>query len=227
MNNIKQYEDLIDRYKKFLEDWYKKDIAEASRFNLFSILKINWKEVLVHTPFLAELLNPHGTHSQGALFYKEFIRITLPKKDHLIFENIDTKCLYVKDEERIKNGCIDIFIHHKDKLNSFIIVIENKIYAGDQYEQIKKYYDHARINFGITPDRIRILYLKPFEALPSDESIEKAEKEKLIKDGILIPISYYTHIINWLKQCEKEVHADVVNMSIKQYLLTLESICYE
>ncbi len=123
MEKFKACNDLIIRYRKFLEDWYKNDETEASRFNLFSILKIDWKEALVHTPFLAELLNPQGTHSQGDLFYKEFIRTVLPKKDQAIFENINAKYLYIKAEEGIKNGYIDIFIHHKDKANPFVIIM--------------------------------------------------------------------------------------------------------
>ena len=225
--NLQPYNDLITRYRDFLQTWYKNDQTEASRFNLFSILKISWKEALVHTPFLAELLNPQGTHSQGALFYKEFIRTVLPKKDQAIFGNVNTKYLYIKDEEGIKNGYIDIFIHHKDKVNPFVFIIENKILAGDQEKQLSRYYEFLKRMPGINPDKMRILYLLPIEGLPSEQSIKKELREKLIETGVLITISYQHHIINWLRRCNELVKAPKVNFSLTQYLLTLESICNE
>lgn len=223
--HIKPYNDLIARYRDFLQMWYKNDQSEASRFNLFSILRIDWMERRVHTPFLTELLNPQGTHSQGALFYKEFIRTVLPNQE--IFENINTKYLYVKDEEGIKNGYIDIFINHKDKVNPFIIIIENKILAVDQEKQLSRYYENLKRRPGIDSDRMRILYLSPIEGLPSEHSIEKELREELREKGILIIISYRDHIIKWLRCCNELVKAPKVHSSITQYLLTLESICNE
>src|SRR4051794_4091616 len=46
----------------------------ASDYNLFSILKLNFSEVRLHTPILANLLDPAGSHAQGLLFYKDFVR---------------------------------------------------------------------------------------------------------------------------------------------------------
>lgn len=227
MEKVEACNDLIIRYRNFLEDWHKTDETEASRFNLFSILKIDWKEALVHTPFLAELLNPQGAHSQGELFYKEFIRTVLPKKEQAVFENINAKYLYINTEEGIKNGYIDIFIHHNDKANPFVIIIENKIFAGDQDNQLSRYYEHLKGMPGINSDKIRILYLSPIEKLPSEQSIEIELRKKLKEIGVLVTISYRHHIINWLSSCNKLVKAPKVNFSLTQYLLTLESICNE
>lgn len=225
--SIQSYNDLITRYKDFLQTWYKNDQTEASRFNLFSILKIKWKEAQVHTPFLTELLNPQGTHSQGSLFYKEFIRVVLPKKDQEIFKNVNTKYLYIKDEEGIKNGYIDIFIYHKDKVNPFVLIIENKILAGDQEKQLSRYYKFLKGMPGIDRNRMRILYLLPIEDLPSEQSIEKELRQELKEKGVLITISYQHDIINWLRHCIELVKAPKVLSSLTQYLLTLESICNE
>lgn len=223
--SIQPYNNLVTRYRDFLQTWYKNDKTEASRFNLFSILKINWKEALVHTPFLAELLNPQGTHSQGDLFYKEFIRTVLPNQKK--FEDINTKYLYVKDEEGIKNGFIDIYIHHKNKANPFIIIIENKILAGDQENQLRRYYEFLKERPGINSDNMRILYLLPIEGLPSELSIERKLREELEQKGVFITISYQNEIINWLNHCIELVKAPKVHSSLTQYLLTLESICNE
>lgn len=223
----KPYNIFFDRYRDFLKEWYLQDKAIATRFNLFSILKINWKEALVHTPFLAHLLNPQESHSQGDLFYKEFIKTVLPEKHQTIFLDITQEHLYIKDEEGTGNGQIDIFIHHKDKKNPFAIIIENKIFAGDQYQQLKRYYDHTIKNLGISPEKIKLLYLTPIESMPSDESLEKELKQQLIKEGGLISISYQYHIIQWLRNCQKTIEAPAVQYSLQQYILTLESLCYE
>ena len=221
------YDATVNRYRNFLKEWHLQDKGIASRFNLFSILKINWKEALVHTPFLAHLLNPQESHSQGDLFYKEFIRTVLSEKAQSIFLNITQEHLYIKDEEWIGNGQIDIFIHHKDKENPFVIIIENKIFAGDQYLQLKRYYEYATKNLRISPDRVKLFYLTPIESTPPDESIEKELKKGLINKGILVPISYEYHIIKWLKSCQLIIEALVVQHSLKQYILTLESFSYE
>ncbi|MGI8584519.1 MAG: PD-(D/E)XK nuclease family protein [Chitinophagaceae bacterium] len=224
--DIKAYSDLIKRYKNFLDDWYNKDQSEASRFNLFSILKVNWMEALLHTPFLTELLNPQGTHSQGDLFYKEFIRTILPEKDHKVFGNIDTRYLYIKDEEAIKNGFVDIYIHHKDKLNPFLIIIENKILAGDGDKQLTKYYEYSKAKIK-TSEKIRLIYLRLQECMPTEISMDQTQQNELKENGQLIIISYKKEITNWLKRCMDLVKAPKIKYSIAQYLLTLETICDE
>lgn len=223
---LQRYSKLIKDYKIFLDDWYKKDQSEASRFNLFSILKVNWLEAKLHTPFLTELLNPQGTHSQGDLFYKEFIRIVLPENDQKVFGNINTRNFYIKDEEAIKNGFIDIYIHHKDDKNPFMIILENKILAGDQDKQLTRYYEHAKEKLK-SAETIRLVYLTLDEYTPTEISMEESQQNELIEKGQLIIISYKKEITAWLKNCMDLVKSPKIKYSISQYLITLETICNE
>lgn len=47
------------------------DIAEVTgeNFNIFNVLKISRRETVLHTPLIAELLNPYGSHGQGNVFF--------------------------------------------------------------------------------------------------------------------------------------------------------------
>ena len=43
-------------------------------FNIFNVLKIGGNEVRLHSAFLAELLNPEGSHGLGNIFLVEFLK---------------------------------------------------------------------------------------------------------------------------------------------------------
>ena len=63
-------------------------IAEITgeNFNVFRVQKMDTKEVQLHTAFLAELLNPSGSHGQGSIFLDLFIK-TLNEVEHKDLEN--------------------------------------------------------------------------------------------------------------------------------------------
>src|SRR5665213_375123 len=45
----------------------------GEHFNIFQILGIGHREVTTHSPILAELLNPKGSHGQGSAFLRLFL----------------------------------------------------------------------------------------------------------------------------------------------------------
>lgn len=58
LNEVKP---IVEENKKCrIEKWKNGDF-----FNIFSILKMETDEVKTHSAFLAELLNPKGSHGQG------------------------------------------------------------------------------------------------------------------------------------------------------------------
>ena len=83
-----------------------KSIADVTgeNFNLFRLLKIEASEVRTHSAFIAELLNPQGSHGQGDAFLKCFIQIF----EIHGFENFVKIDAVVKVEEVGKYGRIDI-----------------------------------------------------------------------------------------------------------------------
>ena len=170
-----------------------KDLAyiSGSDFNIFRTINVTSDEVK-HSAFLAELLNPKGTHGQKDIFLKLFVQ-------KFNVENFNCETAYVKVEKSIGSvtekdgGRIDIFI---DDQKGNHIIIENKIYANDQYNQLIRYFNFSSKN---------VFYL----TLDGRESTAKSSKDEL--NGINLEngkhyqsISYKTDIIQWLESCQKE-----------------------
>jgi hypothetical protein len=124
--------------------------ATGEHFNIFQILRVGHLEVKTHSPILGELLNPKGRHGQGAAFLRLFLA-------RFEVREFDTETATVKLEYHVgqitekSGGRIDIVV--KDSKGA-AIVIENKIYAGDQDNQMMRYrevYPHAEL-FYLTLD---------------------------------------------------------------------------
>lgn len=207
MQNLLQHVSIIS--KKY------DDIAKITgeNFNVFSIMSMESNERYTHSAFLGELLNPKGSHSQGSVFLKLFFNeiITLNEIENFDFENakvILEEHIGLIDEEYSKGGFIDIVI----KDNNNVIVIENKIYAGDQKNQLLRYKKHYK--------NCKMFYLNLFGEEPSKESSGNLESGH---DFYII--SYYSEIINWLRKCHKEtVEQPIIRETIKQYLYLIKKL---
>ena len=173
-------------------------------FNIFSILRIKRKEVKTHTPILAELLDPHGLHRQRAAFLKLFLEICVKqvelsnKQQETAFYN-KPESFRVRSEERPDQAQFDILL---EKEREACIVIENKIDAKDQYNQLNRLYQDARKRF--SDSQIKLIYLTLDGSPPSEKSLKAKNglgNDLSIDDVILV--SYREHIINWLEECMK------------------------
>ena len=72
---------LLNHAKVIVEQQEEKRKADASKFNIFSITGVKYKELPICS-FLRELLDPKGSHGQGDVFLASFIRQVL-KQDNL------------------------------------------------------------------------------------------------------------------------------------------------
>ncbi len=105
-------------------------------FNIFEILNVQFLEVQTHSAFITELLSPKGKHNKGALFLEIFIKkLKIPKIDATFCEVL--KEYHIPNMHKESWGRIDIFI--QDIVNNVNIIIENKIYANEQHEQLNRY----------------------------------------------------------------------------------------
>ncbi len=155
--------------------------ATGGRFNMFRVCGVNHYEN-THSAILAELLNPNGTHGLKSKLLECFIE-TLG--DYFTIEKFDCDKSRVHTERSTEEGRIDILI--EDNQNKSII-IENKIYANDQPEQLKRYNRYAQTY----KNGYQILYL----TLLGDNASEQSG------GGIsYLSISYKENIINWLEKC--------------------------
>lgn len=179
-------------------------VKKKDSFNIFKVIRKGHEEVSLHSKFLFELLSPEGSHHKKDLFLKLFI-------NQLGF-NFNLKNVTVGLE--VEN--IDLLIKNKSQA----IIIENKIYAGDQPEQLSRYYEiikDKRIN------DIYIVYLSLNGKPPSTQSIEGIPKD-FIKDR-LFNKSYNQFINTWLSKCVKEsATAPALRETIIQYQHLLKQL---
>src|SRR5688500_17218697 len=74
----------------------------GENFNIFRILKVDSNEVRTHSAFLAELLNPKGSHGQKDVFLKLFIEY-FNIKEIDVTKIIEAEVLIEEDIGKLKN----------------------------------------------------------------------------------------------------------------------------
>lgn len=197
---------LLEIIKPILTERNRLIAERGENFNVFSILGVAHYENGTHSAFLAELLNPTGTHDQGSLFLKLFL-------DTVDYNKLDINTTKVKVEHHISfktadtGGRIDIYLKD-NKGNS--ICIENKIYAADQEAQVLRYCNHNQ-------GKNRVYYL----TLDGKEAPIHS-KAHLIENEDYYPISYKTEVLEWLQKCVDAVEQiPNIRETIKQYILLI------
>jgi len=70
---MKNIQDLLRKTSEIVKTHEKIASDTGEKFNMFTITKIERKEVNTHSAMIAELLNPCGLHGQGDIFLKKFI----------------------------------------------------------------------------------------------------------------------------------------------------------
>ncbi|MCG7588761.1 PD-(D/E)XK nuclease family protein, partial [Photobacterium sp. OFAV2-7] len=177
---------LLHRTHLMLEQYQRFSNQQGERFNIFSILRMERKEVETHSRFIYELLSPHGSHGMGTTFLEMFI------SDVLCLEYQQGK-LAVKREDGTDEGRrIDFTIESADSM----IGIEMKIDAADQRNQLHDYY--IELNKRAPNKKIHLFYLTLFGTQPSTGSLNGLADDKYEL------IAFNSHIVDWLTACIKE-----------------------
>ena len=182
----------------------------GENFNIFNVLGLTSDETRTHSAFIAELLNPNGSHGLGDQFLRSFVDTI----DGLRSWNFDTKSAKVykelsiggKNEDCSEGGRIDIAVMSNGKA----IIIENKIYAGDQEKQLLRYYNYGTTNCS---NGFRLLYL----TLNGDDASEYS-REKLVVNEDYYTVAYNHEIYDWLQRCiEFSARHSLVRETLIQY----------
>lgn len=216
-------EKLLNQVRVYVNE-DKQHRAEAFRrgecYNVFNVLGVDNME-LSHSAFLATLLDPDGSHGMQDAFLKAFIDTiahggTKPE--------LDTAHAKVYTEYNIGNitettgGRIDILITDRSETGSgkaggHAIIIENKIWAADQPNQLVRYHNFA--------PKATLLYL----TLNGDEPSAQSRGTLNAQDGGYQCISYRSDIIDWLRQCAQlSFDKPRVRETILQYINLLQQL---
>lgn len=204
---LAQISEVGERYEQLARE-------TGENFNIFRLLKVETKEVRLHSSLLAELLSPQGTHGQGDLFLRLFLssltRSEIPATPFLVQSaTVEVeKYTGILNEDCTGGGRIDIIL---TDLAGKRIIIENKIYAQDQPKQLVRYrnYDKDALLLYLTLDG-------------SNASAVSKGKLHVGKDYYLI--SYHKTILRWLRACEKEVLLPIVKETLRQYRILIEQL---
>lgn len=187
-----------------VENKYKNLLKAASdeSFNIFKICGVNHYENS-HSSIIAELLNNNGSHNFKNKFLEEFILVLKNKKLFDYGFDFSFKNVNVHTEYPTKDGRIDILIRNDYQC----IIIENKIYASDQFEQLKRYDLFGRENY---VNQYQLIYLTLWGNEADDQSGGGVNYKK---------ISYQETIIEWLERCvEVSARSPIIRETIIQYI---------
>ena len=200
----------------------------------YSVLEtaIKGNEEMMHSSVIASLLDTRGSHGQKCRFLELFLGC-LPER----FKSFDasgarTACeRHIGEKTEYSGGRVDICIENS---NGQMIVIENKIFAGDQEHQILRYVEFLRgrprnrggVKFLRGRPRNRggvkfpVLYLTPDGHSPSDDSTQADGMQ--CKCGVdYVCISYKDVIVPWLDKCINEMQE---KPHLKEHLTTYRDI---
>jgi len=214
----RQTQGLLFEVSKAFEVFQQRQRVSAERgdgFNVFSLCGVDHYETM-HSKILAEFLSPGGSHGQKAgflkLFCDQFSSHDSIFRGEFVGEYTDAATVSTEVAGYVSGASIGRFdILIEDASTKSVMIIENKIFAVEQPEQLKRYsaWLNERKEKGW---RTTLLFLTP-----------DGRDGELEGDGY-VRASYGRHIVQWLRQCQSLVR-DVphVRETIGQYAKHIEN----
>ena len=198
---------MSEAHRKLLADaarlYERHEAGRPDSFNVFSVLRSESDEVNLHTRFLAALLDHRKPGEAQRKNLHEFLQSVV---------NVQTFDQNRVAVERERHN-IDILI--TNAMNQ-AVVIENKIWAGDQPEQLQRYHGELT-GRGYRDEDIHLRYLTPFGHDPSEDSRGELRYEKVAykDDGFQ----------GWLRTCQQRAYDEpALRESIEQYLRVVQKL---
>ena len=199
--NIEEYKIFLDRYIQNLNKLYESNRKIAKYFNPINLFNVKFDE-LTHSNILSWAFDPYGSHSQGDLFFKYFLK-------HFNYSiKYDPRNYKVIKECRGDESIVDIVIYSKD----FVFFIENKTLSSEGITQTdREYSDLLRFSkkMSIKKDSIFSIFLSPKCSKPFNENFRPITYRKLSKA---------------FEKSLKEIEAPYVKYFIESWLEILNSI---
>ncbi len=213
--HIKDYAALLEKADIVLQEMRKQDRLRPPTFNIFLALGHAYREVSTHSALLAYLLDPFAGHAQGVLFLHKFLDIVRRAAES---QGIQLPVPSPKDGSRWRcrkevllprdYGQADILLRGPD----FMFVLENKIFAGDQGSQLRRYWDYLQTEAQDCPSRI-VVYLTPDGRVPTAQSL--GGNQDLAK--ALVRLSYREDVYELIHSTVNSIEAISVAETLRQY----------
>lgn len=223
MNDIINILNQVRIVSQKIKEQRKEKFERGESFNIFNDLGFMSDEVHLHSMFLANLLNPKGSHGQRGKFLEAFLKMLHKSFPAISADSLelDTAIASVDVEKYIgrqtdsEGGRIDIYL--TDGKHS--IIIENKIYAGDQHHQMLRYWNYGMSQKGDDTEKSFVLiYLTLDGCSPSKDSLGED-----LKENDIVCLSYKSDIRGWLDRCvELASRTPLVRETINQYISTID-----
>ena len=209
--------------EKLLQQAYEKSkdylYEDSSRFNLLSIIEKDRDEAHIHSKIIYNLLSQNWGKKDKETFLTLFLKEIGIEDENIYDKNWEVTREKAFDLDTIK-GRLDFEIKSKD----CIYIIEMKIDAGDQPEQLIRYQKFAKEQH----KKSKIFYLTldghnaSKKSIGEEENLEENEKVEYIN------ISFQGEILNWLENCLKLVEGkENKSACINQYIASINKILGE
>ena len=211
MNSVDALNDLLSRISEIKLKFENTTSVLARRgdeFNVFALCGVDHYET-VHSKILAELLSPKGSHGQKEVFLNEFCRlfnIPMFSEKALVTTEVSVKVRGVEGRR------FDILIEDGES----ICIIENKIFAGEQPEQLKSYSEWLK---GIRKKNKTLIFLTP-SGREGASAVDRTSYKALayLKEGT-------SDVCDWLEVCRRvAIDAPFVRESISQYINHIKNV---
>jgi hypothetical protein len=196
---------------------------DAPAYNLFRLLDLERSEVRLHSRFIADLLDPYGTHGQGSLFLRLFLHLLVDKfagappgsgqewagyLQHIADTLESTPRLgewqIVREQERI-----DVSI--RNPRTRLLIFIENKIDAAEQNNQLRRYRELLE-SYRDTYDWRLLLFIAPKNYCETTTGRPD------------IRVHYEDDVRSWIQQALTQVCSERVRAALAQYVQTISNL---
>jgi hypothetical protein len=178
--------------QKAERQWQHIAATDAPDFRAVSVISPNENRL---SKVIAELLNPKGTHGQGALFLKLFLE-TLKKLDLSGVEKARVRCECCTYTIARQKRRIDILVEGQNA--AWGIGIENKPWAGEQDMQLADYATDLTNRYG---RNFALLRLAGYESDPT--SMDAQTCQQLSAEGQFCTWLYHGQFFDWLNQCHE------------------------
>lgn len=210
---MKEISEMVAAIKQIADACPTETVDEEQSFNMFRALGVERKEVY-HSAFLKALLNVGPKNNKKILM--SFVKDVLHRNDEADYAEVLTEKA-IGNKTETEGGRIDLLIISKDQTKC--IIIENKIYAGDQDNQLLRYKQYGEKEY---QGRYALFYL----TLRGNPASQKSTGENLKAGQDYITISYKQSILEWLMNIRdnKAIVSENVKSAIEQYIIILKQL---